>query len=437
MTLLDEVTTTDALRAMLATASQAKLAVAFWGRGAIETLGLDRPNLALEVLCNPDSGACNPDEMRLLLALPNVKLKRHPSLHAKIYWTPGAAVIGSSNASANGLVVEGGASGWRETNIQVEAPELVAQIKDRFSALFDDGEEVTPEAIELAARLWKLRKRLQPTGRPLARTLFEAFAVAPKHRAWKTVKLIYCRDDLDPPDEDWMALEIKKKRQPEYASAYAEWNERIAPGDQIIAYEHGGRAARWDGVWRAESCFAADARGMRIVLPVDGDRVSVGSLGSFVPTAEERAVMAGLKGAVMTACSTDGGRNAIIDFAKAMALLKTARPAADPTAAGDPKAFDRAMHQIYADAAAFKYYPNTFLRMLTSLGGVEAAKRLVRGNSTSGFARLWDEGRLDLSVEALIINPEWRGLFDQADLAAAHRRLKDTGYERHGSQDKP
>ena len=123
MTLLDETAALAAIRMLLADATHARLAVAFWGKGAIERLGLDRPGLTAEILCNLESGACNPNELRRLYDHPRITLRSHPALHAKVWWTSGGAVHGSSNASANGLAVEDeAAGGWHEANVALGLP---------------------------------------------------------------------------------------------------------------------------------------------------------------------------------------------------------------------------------------------------------------------------------------------------------------------------
>ena len=62
---------------------------------------------------------------------------------------------------------------------------------------------------------------------------------------------------------------------------------------------------------------------------------------------------------------------------------------------------------IYREAAEFGYYPNYFLRMVVDQGGLAAAKQLLSSSSdpSSGFVRLWEEQRLDLSVEVLVVSP--------------------------------
>ena len=74
---------------------------------------------------------------------------------------------------------------------------------------------------------------------------------------------------------------------------------------------------------------------------------------------------------------------------------------------------------------ALGYRAIRFLQKVRRAGGVETARYLLkRGKGLSaGFTRLAQEGRADLSVEALVLQEEWRGLFTPEELSEAERRL--------------
>lgn len=94
------------------------------------------------------------------------------------------------------------------------------------------------------------------------------------------------------------------------------------------------------------------------------------------------------------------------------------------------RGFHEEMLRIYEKAKEFGYTPTYFLGMVNELGGVKAAKRLLRGDNISyGLWRLCEEGRLDLSMEALVIRDPWRLLFTDAELENARRRLDELGYD--------
>ena len=94
--------------------------------------------------------------------------------------------------------------------------------------------------------------------------------------------------------------------------------------------------------------------------------------------------------------------------------------------------FDEAMMGIYHRAKVEANYPATvFHRMLVERRGLSTAKYLINAARPSeGYTNLWERKRLDLTVEALILdNPKWHPLFTPAELAKARARLSDYGYE--------
>lgn len=92
--------------------------------------------------------------------------------------------------------------------------------------------------------------------------------------------------------------------------------------------------------------------------------------------------------------------------------------------------FDEAMLDIYRRAKAEAGYTATrFLGMVVERGGLETARYLLGAATVSeGYTALWERKRLDLTVEAMILLPEWQSLFSDAERRIAVSRLKDYGY---------
>lgn len=420
MKLLDETDALTEIRDLLRQTDTARLAVAFWGKDAIERLGLDRSGLTADILCNLDSGASNPAELRRIRALPGITLKSHPSLHAKVYWTPQAAVIGSSNASANGLGLEGDAAGgWREANVRLDGAAMLDDIVTWFDTLFAQGNAILDEDLERAEQIWMTRTKMAPTGTRLVGDLVTAFTNAPAHPVWRQVKLAYWMDGLSEEDEAWLGAERSDGHLASGISAYGQWNDRISPQDWVLDFDVSGTAPRYNGIWRARP-EEATRRGLR--LAYKAKQIRFPALGPLTLARADAAALAAIAPAVLTAHSDDRGRNALIDLATAMGMIAVAR------AVPSEKGFTKAMEQIYDDAVAIGYRPSAFRRMLAEHGGVETARRLIRGAATSGFETLWEKKRLDLSVEALMLKPAWRALFHPGELTMARKRLRDVGY---------
>lgn len=100
--------------------------------------------------------------------------------------------------------------------------------------------------------------------------------------------------------------------------------------------------------------------------------------------------------------------------------------------------FDGAMAEIYQRAKAEAGYNATiFLQMLHDRGGLSTAKYLINAAKPSdGYTHLYERGRLDLTVEAMVVNDSrWHVLFSPDEIAKARRRLKDYGYSGSGEVD--
>jgi len=94
--------------------------------------------------------------------------------------------------------------------------------------------------------------------------------------------------------------------------------------------------------------------------------------------------------------------------------------------------FDEAMFEIYRRAKAeAKYNATIFLQMLTDNRGRRTAKTLINAARPSdGYTALYQRGRLDLTVEAEVIeNPRWHALFLPEELERAKKRLDEYRYE--------
>ncbi|TVT56346.1 DUF262 domain-containing protein [Amycolatopsis rhizosphaerae] len=100
-------------------------------------------------------------------------------------------------------------------------------------------------------------------------------------------------------------------------------------------------------------------------------------------------------------------------------------------AESDGAGFDKAMHDIYVRAKKeANYTAGYFLSLLAEHGALATARKLLHAPAVSdGFAALWERGRLDLTVEALVIDPRFAGLFTEAELDMARRRLQQFGYQ--------
>ena len=90
--------------------------------------------------------------------------------------------------------------------------------------------------------------------------------------------------------------------------------------------------------------------------------------------------------------------------------------------------FHTAMILVYVKAKQEAGYDaKAFLSMVAEHGGEATAHRLLAEPLQPGFTELWLRKRLDLTMEYLVLRPEWQSLFSEAELAEARRRLVEHG----------
>jgi hypothetical protein len=140
------------------------IAVPFWGVGAINRLGIDNRSKA-RIICNLRSTACNPYVIADLNKLKGVKLRSHPRLHAKIYAAKTFCIIGSSNASTNGLGLEGTPlKSWIEANVLSNDSQLTEKTLDLFEEIWSSKEctRISLKSLRAAKLAWDNRPKPPP-----------------------------------------------------------------------------------------------------------------------------------------------------------------------------------------------------------------------------------------------------------------------------------
>ncbi|MDI6104376.1 caspase family protein [Actinoplanes sp. NEAU-A12] len=125
-----------------------------------------------------------------------------------------------------------------------------------------------------------------------------------------------------------------------------------------------------------------------------------------------------------------GGSRTVLEQRRSRATSPRRQGAAedDPNVTAE---FHTAMLDVYRKAKREAGYNAAyFLRMVEEVGGLEAARRLLRaGSVSSGFSSLWEKGRLDLSAEAVMLQERFAGLFSDDELEIARSRLAEYGYQ--------
>ena len=157
------------LKKLLLKSSRAKIAVAYWGSGAVDRLNIEvmqSRGVNLQIVCDLMSGGCNPDEVeKLIQLLGKERVRAKDNLHAKVWITDVGCIIGSSNASANGLGHEGDETrGLIEANVLFLDPDpsMLGSWESWFDrTVHDESRAITEEMLAIARKRWLPRRALR------------------------------------------------------------------------------------------------------------------------------------------------------------------------------------------------------------------------------------------------------------------------------------
>jgi hypothetical protein len=75
------------------------------------------------------------------------------------------------------------------------------------------------------------------------------------------------------------------------------------------------------------------------------------------------------------------------------------------------------------------YQATYFIQMVSDRGGLATARYLLHASGVSeGFTALWERRRLDLTVEAVVLQERFAPLFSDEERSIARARLREYGY---------
>ncbi|WP_052679653.1 phospholipase D family protein [Rhizobium nepotum] len=432
MKLLTEIEAPKAIGKLLAGAESGKFAVAFWGSEGAATLGISSSSKPLKIICNLESGACNPNEIRKLLKMTtNVEVRTNPRLHAKVYWTPSGVVIGSSNASANGLAVEGKElSSWAEANVFTTDPKMLEQTSAWFDALFAASNPITEADLKVAADLWDRRQFVRPMIVKTSVGLIETVRNNLDHPIWATVKVACWQDGLSVDAASRLSAIAHDHRSGEDISAYEGWETCLHEGDWTLDFfiETNGSIS-FNDIWRIIPALPSSPD---LSLAVKRKNFVPEGFGKIVFTDEDRnellrAIPHFLSQRQHQNLPEQNERNAVFGLQDAVEYLDSMAKGKN-IESQDMRALEKEFHlaMMHADDEAKKFGHNAtkFREMLRKLGGKETARRLVTSPASETFTKFFLKGRVDLTVEALVVQERWKPLFSEDVLRAAQLRLR-------------
>ena len=206
------------------------VAVAYWGDGAAERTGLShRKNpRQVRIVCDLLSGACSPDEIESMIRL-GVRVKTLDRLHAKVWISGDRVILGSANASRNGL--PNGDTESSNANIEAAVLSKDSDLSRRMTKWFEEqwrlAAIIDDDKLNLARRLWKRRRRSD--GRAFTSTLIQKIRnPGPSDQFFRLRLIAYHEDSLSEDAEEFLRTRAR------FHYSEDEWQ---AHSDEVPCYE--------------------------------------------------------------------------------------------------------------------------------------------------------------------------------------------------------
>ena len=262
------------VRDLLSSSARADLVVAFWGDGAIDELGIRDRSLPLNIVCNLETGSTNPAAIAELLKLGKtgaITVAQNDRLHSKIYLFDNTVIIGSSNASTNGLAFEGGElTHWMEANVVSSDADLLNATRKWIDTL--GRRDISAADLKRARAAWKARRAVVHMPRDVSTTVLEAMRYEPETIAELPIFLTVYKEDLSSEAKD-REQALKRSWGTDRVSIFEDCDDLPDVGI-ILSFAAGTRSCRWQGAWERrgkgeDQVLEKNRKSVQIVWKVD------------------------------------------------------------------------------------------------------------------------------------------------------------------------
>ena len=209
MQFLDGSAAQERIAELVVQSNSIRMAVAFWGQPAPKTLGLLANQKAAQIVCNLKMGGTNPEAIEALQNA-GISVLQSDHLHGKLYLFDTEAIVGSSNASANGLSLQSNEiRGWHEANVSITELSTLAAISEWFDKL--PKRKIEPADLIAAKDAWSRRRRAGLDQLPPSKsTLIEDLGKDPGLFKGRRIFVGVYSEGLSPAGEKSLALAKKE-----------------------------------------------------------------------------------------------------------------------------------------------------------------------------------------------------------------------------------
>ena len=269
------------VRRLASGSDEVMAAVAYWGKDAAEQTGFaeHKNPEAVRVICDLLSGACSPDEIETLTHL-GFSVRTLDRLHAKVWIAGDDVIVGSANASHNGLPgdAEEAANASIEAAVLSHDPTLAREAKAWFEMQWCDSSKIEDWHFVKARDMWSRRHRTG--GRGFTTPLTEQARHPGSRDRFADLRLLaYLREDSSPGAENHVAenarLYFDDEEWQEFGEEHPwfEWPIRkpVWPHKRGTVFadfncETQGGEFVFNGFWQIRNCPDIELREVRLTL---------------------------------------------------------------------------------------------------------------------------------------------------------------------------
>ena len=256
-------------------------AVAYWGDGASQRTGITKKKSRnkARIICDLLSGACNPAEIEKLMKL-GVQVKTLDRLHAKIWIGGDDVILGSANASKNGLpdTDQDTANSNVEAAILSSDQSLSQEIQGWFETRWQASTAIDKELLDRARTAWEHRKRF--SGRAFTTTLMHKFWIPQPPDRFSGLRLVaYLEEDWSKEAKQFLKNEARvhysdeeradlKGEAPfyEWPLSHRAWNRRAGTVLMDFSCKKKGGTFTFNGFWAVRDCPSIALDNSRLTL---------------------------------------------------------------------------------------------------------------------------------------------------------------------------
>lgn len=250
MRFLDGKTVQTEIEKLARSSDVIRMAVAFWGDGAPAHMGLLHGGGKVQIVCNLKMGGTNPAVIEELQAA-GVSVTQSDHLHGKVYLFDSTVIIGSSNASANGLSLQSGEiAGWHEANVVTADETVFSEAVAWFEQL--PKRTITTGDLARAKEAWSRRRKVGfSNSDPKRKFLIDALKSHPSDFEGRRAYLCIYSEDMSP--AGGRALKAFRKQHAAELNrnwdAFEDWPELPDFSDLVCFWSKPNGSFGFDGFW--------------------------------------------------------------------------------------------------------------------------------------------------------------------------------------------